>query len=65
MPEPCRRSWPAPPSLEPRLQKRDQPLVQEHLPISQSVAAGLKALPGAAPSFASTQAASRFYRREK
>jgi hypothetical protein len=39
--------------------------VQEHLQISQSVAAGLNALPGAASSFASTQAAWRFYRNER
>jgi hypothetical protein len=46
------------------LQKRYQQLVQEHLHISRSVAAGLNALPGAATSFASTQAAWRFYRNE-
>jgi len=50
------------PPLEPRLQQRYHQLVQEHLQISQSVAAGLNALPGAAQSFASTQAAWRFYR---
>ncbi len=60
MPEPCRRSGPAQPPLEPRLQKRYQQLVPEHLQISQSVAAGWNALPGTAPSFASTQAAWRF-----
>lgn len=56
----CRLS-PALPPLEPRLQKRHQQLVQEHLQIGQSVAAGLNALPGAATSFASTQAAWRFF----
>jgi hypothetical protein len=50
--------------LEPRLQRRYQQLVREHLQISQSVAAGLNALPGTATSFASTQAAWRFYRNE-
>jgi hypothetical protein len=52
------------PPLEPRLQRRYQQLVQEHLQLSQSVAAGLNALPGAASSFASTQAAWRFYQNE-
>ena len=53
------------PPLEPRLQRRHQHLVQEHLRVSQRVAAGLKALPGAATSFASTQAAWRFYHNER
>lgn len=52
------------PPLEPRLQKRYHHLVQEHLQVSQSVAAGLNALPGLATSFASTQAAWRFYGNE-
>ena len=52
------------PPLEPRLQKRYHQLVQEHLQVSQSVAAGLNALPGLATSFASTQAAWRFYGNE-
>ena len=56
---------PSPPPLEPRLQRRYQKLVQEHLQISQSVAAGLNALPGGASSFASTQAAWRFYGNER
>jgi hypothetical protein len=64
MPPPDCRPGPALPPLEPRLQKRYHQLVQEHLQISQSVAAGLNALPGAAASFASTQAAWRFYRNE-
>lgn len=50
-----------PPLLEPRLQRRYQQLVQEQLAATQSVAAGLRALPGAATAFASTQAAWRFY----
>ena len=60
----CRPGLTALPPLEPRLQKRYQQLVQEHLQIGQSVAAGLNALPGTATSFASTQAAWRFYRNE-
>jgi len=52
------------PPLEPRLQRRYQQLVQEHLQLSQSVAAGLNALPGTGSSFASTQAAWRFYQNE-
>jgi len=39
--------------------------VQEHLKTSQSLAAGLNALPGMASSFASTQAAWRFYGNER
>jgi len=49
------------PVLEPRLQRRYQQLIKEHLQVAQSVAAGLNALPGSAQSFASTQAAWRFY----
>jgi hypothetical protein len=52
------------PPLEPRLQRRYQQLVQEHLQLGQRVAAGLNALPGMANSFASTQAAWRFYQNE-
>jgi hypothetical protein len=47
--------------LEPRLQRRYRTLVQEHLAVNQSVAAGLRPLPGASQAFASTQAAWRFY----
>ena len=61
MPEKSRRLRPALPPLEPRLQQRYRQLVQEQLHVSQSVAAGLNALPGVARSFASTQAAWRFY----
>jgi hypothetical protein len=61
MPKKSRRLRPALPPLEPRLRRRYHQLVQEQLHVSQSVAAGLNALPGAASSFASTQAAWRFY----
>jgi hypothetical protein len=54
-----------PPLLEPRLQRRYQQLVQEQLAVTQPVAAGLRALPGAATAFASTQAAWRFYRNDQ
>jgi hypothetical protein len=50
------------PSLEPRLQRRYQHLVKEHAHVSQRVAAGLSALAGTGTSFASTQAAWRFFR---
>lgn len=40
-------------------------LVKEHTHVGRSVAAGLGALPGAGGSFASTQAAWRFYRNEE
>ena len=49
------------PSVDKRLQRRDLQLVQEHLSPVQAVAAGLRALPGTAQAFASTQAAWRFY----
>ena len=49
------------PDLEPRLQRRYQQLVKEHLHTSESVAAGPSALPGGNQAFASTQAAWRFY----
>jgi hypothetical protein len=62
MPTSLGRQPPALPPLEPRLQQRYQQLVQEQLHLSQTVAAGLNALPGAAQSFASTQAAWRFYK---
>jgi hypothetical protein len=64
MHQPDCRFGPARLPLELRLQRRYQQLVQEHLQISQSVAAGLNALPGTATSFASTQAAWNFYRNE-
>jgi hypothetical protein len=62
MPTSLGRQSPALPPLEPRLQQRYHQLVQEQLHLSQSVAAGLNALPGTAQSFASTQAAWRFYK---
>jgi len=62
MPLPLGRLSPALPPLEPRLQQRYHQLVQEQLHVSQSVAAGLNALPGTGQSFASTQAAWRFYK---
>jgi hypothetical protein len=43
------------------LQRRHQKLVQEHLAVTQPVAPGPRALPGAGQAFASTQAAWRFY----
>lgn len=48
-------------SLEPRLQRRYKQLVKEHLSATQTIAAGLRALPGSRTAFASTQAAWRFY----
>jgi hypothetical protein len=62
MSTPFGRQSPVLPPLEPRLQQRYHRLVQEQLHLSQSVAAGLNALPGATQSFASTQAAWRFYK---
>jgi hypothetical protein len=47
--------------LEPRLQRRYQQLVQEHLAVTQSLAAGPRALPGPHQAFSSTQAAWRFF----
>ncbi len=49
------------PELEPRLQRRYEQLVKEHLHTGETVAAGLRALPGTQQAFASTQAAWRFY----
>jgi Transposase DDE domain len=49
------------PSDDRRLQRRYLQLVQEHLSPVQAIAAGLRALPGTAQAFASTQAAWRFY----
>jgi hypothetical protein len=51
--------------VESRLQDRYLQLIQEHLSPLQAVAAGLRALPGAASAFASTQAAWRFYRNDR
>lgn len=49
------------PEFEPRLQRRYQQLVKEHLNTNEAVAAGLRALPGANKAFASTQAAWRYF----
>lgn len=47
------------------MQRRYQTLVHEHLSTAQSVAAGLRALPGLAKAFASTQAAWRFFANDR
>lgn len=52
-------------ALEPRLQKRYEKLVTEHLSVTQTIAAGLRALPGHGAAFASTQAAWRFYANQR
>ncbi|MFY9260723.1 MAG: hypothetical protein WAO71_09470, partial [Gallionella sp.] len=44
--------------------KRYQQLVQEHMNASEPLSAGLKSLPNKVSSFASTQAAWRFYANE-
>jgi hypothetical protein len=49
------------PDVEERLQHRYLHLIQEHLSPATRLAAGLRALPGEATAFASTQAAWRFY----
>src|SRR5215475_11199816 len=49
------------PELEPRLQRRYDQLVQEHVAPLQAVAAGLRAVPTLARPFASAQAAWRFW----
>lgn len=49
------------PDFDPRLQRRYDQLVQEHVAPLQAVAAGLRAVPGLARSFASAQAAWRFW----
>jgi hypothetical protein len=51
--------------LEPRLQRRYRQLVQEHLAVTEALAAGPRALPGLAQAFASTQAAWRFYANDR
>jgi len=47
------------------LQRRYQTLVHEHLSTVPAVAAGLRALPGVAQAFASTQAAWRFFANDR
>jgi hypothetical protein len=49
------------PEVEPRLQRRYDQLVQEHVAPLQAVAAGLRAVPSLARPFASAQAAWRFW----
>ena len=49
------------PGFEPRLQRRYEKLVNEHLHTSENQAAGARALPSVNEAFASTQAAWRFY----
>jgi len=49
------------PEFEPRLQRRYQQLVKEHLHTSEREAAGARALPSVNEAFASTQAAWRYY----
>lgn len=49
------------PGFEPRLQRRYEKLVNEHLHTSENQAAGAGALPSVNEAFASTQAAWRFY----
>jgi len=51
--------------LEPRLHRRYQQLVTEHLRPAQKIAAGLRALPDQGSAFASTQAAWRFYANQR
>lgn len=53
------------PELEPRLQRRYQKLVNEHLHTSEGNAAGSRALPSVNEAFASTQAAWRFYSNQE
>lgn len=50
--------------MDTRLIKRHQQLVHEHMNASERLSAGLKALPNKNSSFASTQAAWRFYGNE-
>ena len=51
--------------MDPRLSKRYHRLVKEHMNSSEPISAGLKALPDKISSFASTQAAWRFYANDK
>lgn len=50
--------------MDARLCKRYERLVKEHMNASEALSAGLKALPDMTHSFASTQAAWRFYKNE-
>ena len=51
--------------LEPRLQRRYRELVMGHLQAAQGLASGIHSLPGAATSFAATQAAYRFFNNQR
>lgn len=51
--------------MEVRLQERYRILVDSHLNVLQSVAAGIKAIPQAGLSFAATQGAWRFFKNKK
>lgn len=53
------------PQVEKRLQSRYEDLVLGHLQPLQAVAAGIRALPDTADSFAATQAAWRFWRNQR
>jgi hypothetical protein len=53
------------PALEPRLQKRYQQLVKDHMSNAQSVAAGLRNLPQTSSAMSAVQAAWRFYHNER
>lgn len=59
------RDLPVPRALESRLQNRFRQLVVETLHVSEGIAAGVRALPGAATTFASTQAAWRYFNNER
>jgi len=53
------------PALEPRLQRRYQQLVMQHLAPTDYLAAGWRALPETTGSLAAAQAAWRYYRNER
>lgn len=52
------------PGVDARLCKRDERQVKEHMNASEALSAGIKALPEKTHSFASVQAAWRFYKNE-
>ena len=51
-------------AVDPRLENRYQQLVTEHLNSTDTISAGLRAVPNKNTSFASTQAAWRFYKND-
>src|SRR5262245_8802777 len=53
------------PKLEPRLQRRYNKLVLEHINVNSEIAAGPRTLPGTGKAFASTQAAWRYFENPK